>query len=461
MGIITGQPVNPRISKASLDTCLRLTLSFSLASCLLPSESFGWAEPITANVTTIKASHIVELRTTVNSKLAVCLQPAQAWTHGTLTPRSTTIKKTDLDELRTATTNLVNAYQIQQALPPSPPAYTDAIVARTTPIKAVHFNELRTIITATTCTVNCPAQALGWTVGPDSCSTSAPVTPVLTAANVTDSVGATTGSAQFNCGAGGVWAATPNAGATCSGGPPPCTLGSGSTMMGPFGRCWTSFVGSAMGMDCKESYPECPCTAQPLNWTIGAQSCTAPAPVTLAGAAAFVVDSIAVSMGSAQFQCLSYGNWRATPEAGATCGPIVSGCGPGINWDTGTAGYSGGGNCYGAITGPVVDNGPPGAPVVVTNSAPGFTGTATARCHDSDPVLGTVAAEWIVSGATCNVASTGVWTNIGVGYCALDFAGCPRPGNSATEGAACDPVTEWWICKGASAGIYCRELDCM
>lgn len=201
-----------------LKTGLKLTLLLISVVLLLPSEGLAWTDPVlTSRITTIKAVHVMELRTQINTKLGVCGQPAQAWTHGTLTPRSTTITKVDLDELRTGTTNLVNAYRVQQALPASPPVYTDPVItARTTSIKAVHFDELRTFVSGATCTPGCPAQALAWNVGVDACSASAPMTPVGASAAVSDIVLPKTGSASFTCNAGGVWAALPNAGATCA-----------------------------------------------------------------------------------------------------------------------------------------------------------------------------------------------------------------------------------------------------
>lgn len=344
---ITGRPVNPRISKR--EGLLRLTFPFFLLAALLaPSEGFSqWAEPIVAHSTTIKASHVVELRTQVNAKLAVCGQPPQAWTNVTLTPRLTTIKKVDLDELRTATTNLVNASRIQQALPPSPPAYAEPIVVRTTTVKAAHINELRGYIAGATCTPGCPAQVLAWTVGADACSAAAPLTAIGSMAVISDIVALATGVARFICNAGGVWAAAPNPGATCS---------------------------------------------------------------------------------------------------------AIPGCGPGINWDTGTEGYSGSGACSAPLIGPVVDNGAPGAAIVVTNTAPGYTGTATARCHDTDPLFGTVAAEWLISGATCTPVCG--WNTVGPIF--VSFA------DDAASNPRCDAIYNGigtWCTTPAENGQVAKCLD--
>lgn len=165
--------MNPLINKLNLEICFKPALLLIIAAVsFVASEGFGqWAEPtLTPRITTIKASHINELRTEVNTKLVVCGQPAQVWTHNTLTPRLTSIKKTDIDELRLATTNLVNAYRVQQSLPPSPPVYTDAtITARATIIKATHIQELRGHVSGATC-VAC----VGVTLAVTCCSGAAP-----------------------------------------------------------------------------------------------------------------------------------------------------------------------------------------------------------------------------------------------------------------------------------------------
>lgn len=63
----------------------------------------------------------------------------------------------------------------------------------------------------------CPMQTLTWTLAPDICSASfsaqaaSSISPV-----VTDSVAPETGTAAFACDAAGIWAAAPQAGATCS-----------------------------------------------------------------------------------------------------------------------------------------------------------------------------------------------------------------------------------------------------
>jgi hypothetical protein len=100
-------------------------------------------DPLTAQSTLIKAAHVVELRTDIDSVRVTHGLSAFGWTDPTLTPGTTPVKQIHLVELRTA---LNQAYQAAgRALP----TYTDpSIVAGGTLIKAVHLNELRTAVRA-------------------------------------------------------------------------------------------------------------------------------------------------------------------------------------------------------------------------------------------------------------------------------------------------------------------------
>lgn len=343
MDFTTGRRVNPRISK-KIKPYFKL-LFFSSAVLFAASEGFSqWTDPVlTSRVTPVKAVHVTELRTQINTNLGVCLQPTQVWTNVTLTPRSTTIKKIDLDELRAATTNLVNAYRVQQSLPLSPPVYTDAaIVARTTPIRAVHFSELRTFVSGATCTAGCPAQALAWNVGANACSASAPATAVGSSAAISDTIVPLTGAAQFSCNIGGVWAAIPNVGATCAACLPVNALTGGdhffagnsynfTTWIGVGGTELTDLCCSGIG---KSTSPSCPgfncaavdvgvacaagCPAQNLSWLVAGNTCTGAFPATTSPASATASNVTAGLNGSATFQCTA-GAWAGVPNVGATC----------------------------------------------------------------------------------------------------------------------------------------------
>ncbi|MDE2180272.1 MAG: hypothetical protein KGJ40_05405 [candidate division NC10 bacterium] len=98
---------------------------------------------LTAGSTRIKAVHVTELRSAINTLRAVNSLAAFTWTDPTLTVGSTLVKKVHLDELRTA------LGQVYQAAGQSAPSYTDpTLTAGSTRIKAVHVTELRTAVRA-------------------------------------------------------------------------------------------------------------------------------------------------------------------------------------------------------------------------------------------------------------------------------------------------------------------------
>lgn len=127
-----------------------------LAGFLMLVPSFVLAQwtddPLISNYTPIKAAHITELRTMVNAKLAACGRPPHAWTNAVLTPRVSTIKKVDMEELRAATTGFVSTYRAQAGLPAAPPIFSDPVlVAGATIVRAAHVREIRTILASASC----------------------------------------------------------------------------------------------------------------------------------------------------------------------------------------------------------------------------------------------------------------------------------------------------------------------
>jgi len=96
---------------------------------------------LTAGVTPVKAVHMTDLRTAIDTLRGRHSLSAYTWTDGSLTPGSTPVKRAHLIDLRTA---LNPAYT---AAGRAVPTYTDAtITAGTTPIKASHLTELRTFV---------------------------------------------------------------------------------------------------------------------------------------------------------------------------------------------------------------------------------------------------------------------------------------------------------------------------
>ena len=97
---------------------------------------------MTAGSTVIKAVHITELRTRINTVRAAKGLAPFSWTDPTLTVGSTLAKATHVIEMRTA---LAQAYV---AAGQSPPTYTDPALAAGMAVRAVHIAELRAAVVA-------------------------------------------------------------------------------------------------------------------------------------------------------------------------------------------------------------------------------------------------------------------------------------------------------------------------
>lgn len=99
--------------------------------------------PLVVGTTTIKAVHITELRTAINTLRVRYGLAAANWTDPTLTAATTTIKAAHLTEMRTA---LSEAYVASGR---AAPTYASAtITAGTTTLTAARITELRTLILA-------------------------------------------------------------------------------------------------------------------------------------------------------------------------------------------------------------------------------------------------------------------------------------------------------------------------
>ena len=98
--------------------------------------------PIVAGMT-IRALHILELRSRIDAVRMAKGLAAYAWNDPTLTPGSMIIKVQHIIDLRSA---LAEAY-VAAAL--TPPTYTDAVLTTgVTVVRAVHIVELRSAVTA-------------------------------------------------------------------------------------------------------------------------------------------------------------------------------------------------------------------------------------------------------------------------------------------------------------------------
>jgi hypothetical protein len=102
------------------------------------TDGTGSAETISGQGTAIKAAHITELRSAIDTLRSRNGLAAFGWTDPTLTPGVTVVKRVHFIELRTA---LSQAYQ---AAGQPAPTFTDSVItAGATVIRAIHLNDLR------------------------------------------------------------------------------------------------------------------------------------------------------------------------------------------------------------------------------------------------------------------------------------------------------------------------------
>jgi hypothetical protein len=120
-----------------------LTLSQARAVTARFSALLFADDPLVVRATLVKAAHVLELRTAIDTlRTRAGLLPFD-WTDPTLSPRLTPVLGSHLLELRTA---LSQAYAA--AGRPTPIYAEPTITARATPIKAAHLTELRLFIHA-------------------------------------------------------------------------------------------------------------------------------------------------------------------------------------------------------------------------------------------------------------------------------------------------------------------------
>ena len=99
-------------------------------------------ETLTPGVTTVRAVHLLELRTRIDAQRVRFKRPAFGWTDPSLTAGSTPIRAAHVLELRQA---LAEAYS---AAGRPPPPYTDPNLTSGMPVRAVHVTELRAAVRA-------------------------------------------------------------------------------------------------------------------------------------------------------------------------------------------------------------------------------------------------------------------------------------------------------------------------
>ncbi len=98
---------------------------------------------LTAGTTAIKAVHITELRSAINTLRTAYGLATYTWTDSTLTTGSTSVKAAHITEMRTALNAVYDARSMTR------PTYTDStITAGSTAVKTTHISELRSAVLA-------------------------------------------------------------------------------------------------------------------------------------------------------------------------------------------------------------------------------------------------------------------------------------------------------------------------
>ncbi|MDD5558661.1 proprotein convertase P-domain-containing protein [Candidatus Methylomirabilis sp.] len=120
-------------------TATTCTVTMTASQSVTATFSQVFTDPtLTARSTPIKAVHVTELRSAINTLRAVNSLSAFSWTDPTLTVGTTPAKKVHMDELRQA---------LNETGGPSPSSY-ETLVAQQTPIKASHISDLRNAVRA-------------------------------------------------------------------------------------------------------------------------------------------------------------------------------------------------------------------------------------------------------------------------------------------------------------------------
>ena len=195
----------------------------------------------------------------------------------------------------------------------------------------------------------CPAGALSWSVGANTCMGNVLATGPSTVSAPIVSTNGHTGGATFTCSPSGTWPALPDAGATCSAIPsncpaqavtwtvgaatcagavlstppstttvPPVSSTNGNTGSASFTCSATGTWGPAnAGATCTVPPGQCP--VQTLTWTVGTNTCSGPAPLPPESTVSSTINSTNGTTGAATFNCPASGVWPALPNAGATC----------------------------------------------------------------------------------------------------------------------------------------------
>ena len=214
--------------------------------------------------------------------------------------------------------------------------------------------------------------------------------------------------------------------------------------------------------------PVVPCGASTVNWSVGAQSCSAAYPGGADGSSTVVQDTVAPSVGTANVVCTT-----GVASASGTCNAVVNCNAATLSW------VVGGKTC--SANAPATSS---GSNAALTDATAPDTGNATYACFNGTftPQAGSTCAttatacsaaalSWVVGGKTCSANAP--LTNSGSNAALADATG-PDTGNAtyacsngtftlqagstcATTGAACAAQGVAWTqgansCNGAYTG---------
>lgn len=94
-------------------------------------------DPLLAQITPIRAQHIVQLRVAAAAMRTAAGQAAYPWTDSTIVPNTTFIRAVHLTEIRAVVA------QARQALSLAPAVFPESLTQGVTPVRALHVQELR------------------------------------------------------------------------------------------------------------------------------------------------------------------------------------------------------------------------------------------------------------------------------------------------------------------------------
>ncbi len=324
----------------------------------------------------------------------------------------------------------------------------------------------------TTCYSQCAATAQNWNNGSGSNCTATPAVLAHGAsASITDSTAPATGNVTVTCNDGSLAQSSPTCGGadTCAAttlnwtvGANSCSAAVGSVAHGANSMITDATLGlspagsgSATATCTNGSFAlsatscNAQCAASTASWTVSGAPCSVAHGILNHGASSGVTDASAPSTGSVTLTCTN----GAVGQSGATC---TTACAAGAeNWTQGMNSCTG---ARGALTG--------GNSQVVTDSTAPDTGSVTATCSAATGTISQSGAacsaasncasqtvNWTVGGNSCS--ATAAATNHGLSTAVTDSTHALAPNGSGTGTATCNNGT--FIMSATTCNAQCAS----